>query len=48
MMVTVQNRTAHLLHCPYENIKIAIASPIAEGDFHGLAVVSVRTLNRYV
>ncbi len=45
--ITVQNRTAHLLRCPYENVKIKRAGPIAAGNFHGLAGVSVRGLNRY-
>ena len=40
--IIVQNRTAHLLRCPYDNIKIAEASPIAEGNFHGLAGASVK------
>ncbi len=35
------------MRCPYENIKAAIASLIAEGNFHGFAVVSVKILNRY-
>ncbi len=39
-LVTVQNRTAYLLRCPYEDVKITRASPIAAGNFHGLVGVS--------
>ena len=38
----------HLLHSPYENPKIARASPHREAIFNGLAVVTVRVLKSYV
>ena len=37
IFAAVHYRTVHLLHSPYENVKLAIARPIAKGDFHGLA-----------
>lgn len=46
--VTVQYRTVHLLHSPYESAEQPKASPIAAGDFHGLAAYLSMFLNRYV
>lgn len=42
----VKNRTAHLLRCPYENVKMIGASPIAAGNFYGLAGTSAKELCR--
>ncbi|WP_109714526.1 hypothetical protein [Faecalicatena contorta] len=47
-IVTVQYRIVHLLHSPCENVEHVIASPIAKGDFHGLAAYLFMALNRYL
>ena len=48
IIVSVRNRTMHLLHSPYENVEHAGASPHRVVIFYGLAVVTVRALNSYI
>lgn len=44
--VIAQHRIAHLLRYPCGNVQAAKAIPNAEGDFYGIAGVSVRVLGR--
>ena len=40
-LVTAQHRIAHLLRYPYENVQTARAIPIAKGNFHKIAGVTM-------